>query len=598
MSISESEDTDPVWDLLDALAQLNDSGDDAYNEDELTSLRQALSHHPGTPSSSSAHSEDQSRLEELDIPHFPSMSEKETGRNDVAVNARTSEPISEGIHQNQEHDLLELASVNRFRELIGTHMGFVRFEQWVDKEGLPGSKQLLRYYRDVRATAAVLDEAKAVGTGLHEIYFGSQGLLTEQATSLSLKPVDCIPAISAASLGMHTAQNEVTERLYAAEFKRFIAGKLTEQAKTRLQYIPEHDKRGDLGEVFCIADPRLPDQPLVLISDAFCKLSEYPRDLLIGRNCRFLQGPQTDREAVKALRASIEADRSGIIPLKSANGTVEYLLGAQIDVTRVMSKTKSYDPLQDLAKNKMADADRALEEFEFSPELIKSTDEKLKKPSVMRQISQLASPPLDHDITSLAYPGPETKAPRRPQPSAASLKTSKWLAKLGKSSSQSSLPIKSPSQSSIDAVATEVPEHIRDRVAVFTAAHSKLILFDAKCRRIQYVTPALLAYLRHPIRTPKDRFSSSLLHTDIDDLLIGSNAIETDTIKSAVRTVVSNQSTHSVYAGLLVSRSRHIPDNIADAYTESGQRYARSLLHLTPVKDRRNASQMYVVVIG
>jgi len=41
---------------------------------------------------------------------------------------------------------------------------------------------------------------------------------------------------------------------------------------------------------------------MVMLSDGFCRLTEYRRETLIGRNCRFLQGPATDPEAVNLLR--------------------------------------------------------------------------------------------------------------------------------------------------------------------------------------------------------------------------------------------------------------------------------------------------------
>ncbi len=43
-----------------------------------------------------------------------------------------------------------------------------------------------------------------------------------------------------------------------------------------------------------------------MVSDGFCRLSEYPREALIGRNCRFLQGPATDPEATRQLRGISE----------------------------------------------------------------------------------------------------------------------------------------------------------------------------------------------------------------------------------------------------------------------------------------------------
>ena len=43
---------------------------------------------------------------------------------------------------------------------------------------------------------------------------------------MASRPSDCLPALSSASLGMHTAQTEAFDKLYATEFKRFIAGKI------------------------------------------------------------------------------------------------------------------------------------------------------------------------------------------------------------------------------------------------------------------------------------------------------------------------------------------------------------------------------------
>ena len=40
---------------------------------------------------------------------------------------------------------------------------------------------------------------------------------------------------------------------------------------------------------FCICDPTLPDCPIVFASDAFLELTEYAREEVLGRNCRFLQ---------------------------------------------------------------------------------------------------------------------------------------------------------------------------------------------------------------------------------------------------------------------------------------------------------------------
>ncbi len=58
-----------------------------------------------------------------------------------------------------------------------------------------------------------------------------------------------------------------------------------------------------------ITDPRQHDNPLVFVNDAFLQLCGYAREEVLRRNCRFLQGPATDRETVSALHDALAAAR-------------------------------------------------------------------------------------------------------------------------------------------------------------------------------------------------------------------------------------------------------------------------------------------------
>ena len=53
---------------------------------------------------------------------------------------------------------------------------------------------------------------------------------------------------------------------------------------------------------FVLSDPSLPDNPIVYCSEGFCNLTGYQRSEVLGRNCRFLQGPGTDQGAVDIIR--------------------------------------------------------------------------------------------------------------------------------------------------------------------------------------------------------------------------------------------------------------------------------------------------------
>ena len=54
-----------------------------------------------------------------------------------------------------------------------------------------------------------------------------------------------------------------------------------------------------------ISDPSLPDNPIVYVNPAFEALTGYARQEVLGRNCRFLQGPLTDGAELARLRGAI-----------------------------------------------------------------------------------------------------------------------------------------------------------------------------------------------------------------------------------------------------------------------------------------------------
>lgn len=111
-----------------------------------------------------------------------------------------------------------------------------------------------------------------------------------------------------------------------------------------------------------ITDPRLPDNPIVFTNDAFCRLTGYPREDILGRNCRFLQGPETDpatidriRDAVRRVE-SIEIEiqnhrRDGetfwnrllMAPVFDTHGVLAYFFASQVDVTLERERLKGLE---------------------------------------------------------------------------------------------------------------------------------------------------------------------------------------------------------------------------------------------------------------
>ena len=57
------------------------------------------------------------------------------------------------------------------------------------------------------------------------------------------------------------------------------------------------------------------DQPIVFANEAFLRLTGYTREEVEGQNCRFMQGPGTDREAIDAIRCALAEHRPLAIDL-------------------------------------------------------------------------------------------------------------------------------------------------------------------------------------------------------------------------------------------------------------------------------------------
>jgi len=111
-----------------------------------------------------------------------------------------------------------------------------------------------------------------------------------------------------------------------------------------------------------ITDPRLDDNPIVFANDAFLALTGYERDEITGRNCRFLQGVDTDRDTVVSIKKAIEArtdikvdilnyrkDRSPfwntlyVSPVFSKAGELQFFFASQVDVTEAISTDRNKD---------------------------------------------------------------------------------------------------------------------------------------------------------------------------------------------------------------------------------------------------------------
>ncbi|WP_254522858.1 bacterio-opsin activator domain-containing protein [Natrinema caseinilyticum] len=72
-----------------------------------------------------------------------------------------------------------------------------------------------------------------------------------------------------------------------------------------------------------ISDPDREDNPLVYVNEAYETITGYEFDEVVGRNCRFLQGEDSNEDAIAEMAAAIDDERPVTVELKNyrKNGT-------------------------------------------------------------------------------------------------------------------------------------------------------------------------------------------------------------------------------------------------------------------------------------
>jgi len=116
---------------------------------------------------------------------------------------------------------------------------------------------------------------------------------------------------------------------------------------------------GDLfHNALTLVDTAQAEEPLVYVNQAFLALTGYQADEVLGRNCRFLQGPATDPEDVATIRRAIAKEsaiycdllnyrKNGepffnrLVLLPITLGGRSHFFGMQIDATHLYETGKT-----------------------------------------------------------------------------------------------------------------------------------------------------------------------------------------------------------------------------------------------------------------
>lgn len=119
-----------------------------------------------------------------------------------------------------------------------------------------------------------------------------------------------------------------------------------------------------IDESIVIADAQAKNTPIIYVNQAFSRITGYSKEDVLGKNCRFLQGPGTDPAAVETIREALSArkncvveilnyrkdgtefwNRLSIVPIMNEKGTATHFVGIQSDITLSKQLTQEISEL-------------------------------------------------------------------------------------------------------------------------------------------------------------------------------------------------------------------------------------------------------------
>jgi PAS domain S-box-containing protein len=128
-----------------------------------------------------------------------------------------------------------------------------------------------------------------------------------------------------------------------------------------------------------MTDPHQEANPLVYVNRKFLEMTGYSRKEVLGRNCRFLQGPDTRTEPVRKMREAVDArepitvelrnyrkdgsmywNRVSIAPVRDDGGELVNFIGFQEDVTERKQRQEQLKVLSRVLRHNLRNNQNAI----------------------------------------------------------------------------------------------------------------------------------------------------------------------------------------------------------------------------------------------
>ncbi|KAK5070717.1 hypothetical protein LTS08_000363 [Lithohypha guttulata] len=265
---------------------------------------------------------------------------------------------------NLEKQSQALFSKEHLQVIFGDPSHLLKFTSFLGLHR-PQSVPILVHYLDSLKALRALHYANAILEGLDEV----PGLdFTKGAVDTTVNAA----LMKRANDAFDYLVREELPAYVTFEYIRVVSASITARITGMLAPHLREASEG-LAEVFCLTDPSRPDNPIVFASEEFNRTTQYGMNYILGRNCRFLQGPFTNPLSVRRLRDAVVAGRQHqevflnyrrdgspfmnllmTAPLCDSRGSIRYYIGAQVDVSGLVkdcAEMESLARLMDMQAN-------------------------------------------------------------------------------------------------------------------------------------------------------------------------------------------------------------------------------------------------------
>ncbi|TDL16881.1 hypothetical protein BD410DRAFT_590344 [Rickenella mellea] len=526
------------------------------------------------------------------------------------------------VQRDIDYTMRRLINEKVFADLVMDPLGRHRFREYLLAEG--DTSELDLWFDSYNYTR-LIEDVKMNGEAFRDIY------LTEGSDSFVSLPQEVRREVLAAlrklvnlDTSFESTQRHLLHKMYHHQFQRFVKHKLIQETQVMLgKHNLSTDEQEGLGDCFCLTNPRLPDHPIVLVSDGFVGVTGYPKNQIVGRNCRFLQGPGTAPESVQRVRDGLNSGkgctelllnyrRNGepfycllcIIPLRDAAGSIAYFIGGQTNVTGLLTSEKSLS-------------------FLFGGEASSHVDPTAPKVAEVSPTMQMYKQRLMESDSNLTF-----KSATSGKKEAAGVQSQMTLGEATGSTSGFSLfsnrtndytsTINTPNPGFFGKLFNKSPaaaanvvkiegkqilagaestlngqaRSIEDQLTLFHDTYSKVIIFKQVKREITFVTPQMLAYLGLPCTTSAELYSSPIIGSDVTSCLTGGEKAETKRLRTGVKEAIRKGQSLSVTCGIkFLGRNKYFGRS-------DYMKLKVGMMHLTPLKDRDGVTVAFVAIFS